>query len=153
MDSSFVVRNYPLMPLTDEEKENLQTVKAERELDLQVRELTQDITGDQCLGTSVTGGGPMTSDGTLGIPATPSARISSAKGGSYRSNSPKTSRTVDLIYSKAYQRFHGSRSYEFLDIKQFLLLHQLEVTTRRQIRQQIVLLKVSLIVLSGLKIN
>jgi hypothetical protein len=39
-------------------------------------------------------------------------------------------------------RLHGSRSYEFIDISACYLYPQLEVTTRGQARQQIILLQV-----------
>ena len=45
------------------------------------------------------------------------------------------------------ERLFGSRSYEFVDVSECMLYSQLEVTTRSQAKQQIILLQVSSIFL------
>ena len=41
------------------------------------------------------------------------------------------------------ERLFGSRSYEFVDVSECMLYSQLEVTTRAQAQQQMILLEVS----------
>ena len=122
MKEKLTVSNYPLKPTTVEEDEQLEKVKEERRLDLQISNLSQDATH-----------GPHPT-ATSGTPSTsPSHVESKTKQASTSSKDPKTlSQDVRLL---------GSRSYEFVDIDQCLLYPQLEVTTRSQARQQITLLQ------------
>ena len=122
MKEKLTVSNYPLKPTTVEEDEQLEKVKEERRLDLEISNLSQDATH---------GPHPTASSGT---PSTsPSHVESKTKQTSTSSKDPKNlSQDVRLL---------GSRSYEFVDIDQCLLYPQLEVTTRSQARQQITLLQ------------
>ena len=138
--------NYPLLPLTMDETDELEAVREERRLALQVASATRQLRG--------------VPTGPTAVPNAPGSPRS--KDGSPRMTSPATEGTAGLPKDAAEAvdeeapdkgggvagsgfsdlRLLGSRSHEFVDVASCLLYPQLEVTTRSQARQQVILLQV-----------
>ena len=161
--------NYPLTPMTMQDLEDLNQVKDERRLALQVQGCTQDMDQkDQSpANLANVGGGEMEK-----VPGTPYSKVGSPHSPESRSPKPSSPRTPSASRTRrlsnvpdnkvmnndsvdtsvvnggstdGYEpRLMGSLSYKYVDVKSNMLHPQLEVTTRIQARQQILLLQVNL---------
>ncbi len=110
---SITVRNYPMTPMTFDEVDELQEVLNERKLALEVAKAASETI------------------------TTPRERERSASISSSHQN-----QQAALQKLQNDNRLFGSRSYEFVDVSSCMLYSQLEVTTKTQAKQQIVLLQV-----------
>ena len=128
MKDKLTVSNYPLKPTTMEEDELLEQVKEERRLALEISGTSNDnSTHSRSLASPV----PL-SGASGGNPSSGSNAAKQSMVGKELEQDIQTPQDVRLL---------GSRSYEFIDISSCLLYPQLEVTTRSQARQQIILLQ------------
>jgi hypothetical protein len=126
------VANYPMAPMDFEEQDNLEEVLEERKLSKEVF----------CVSGDLIGGVPQ-------LPKSETSGVTPRDGGKMSTVSGSVNNGV-VKNSKLHQdndnRLFGSRSYEFVDVASSMLYSQLEVTTRSQARQQIILLQVNIIV-------
>ena len=131
MNEKLTVSNYPLKPTTTEDDDRLEKVKEERRLALEIAGTSQEATTVANATVSPTSSVPLS-------PAT-SAINTDSRVMAKQSSSNKEAKMEG--HSSQDVRLLGSRSYEFVDISRCLLYPQLEVTTRSQARQQIILLQ------------
>ena len=131
MKEKLTVSNYPLKPTTIEEDDQLECVKEERRLALEISGTSQDPNVTSAQGSS--------SSSVPLATAVPSANNTESKIKPKQGSMGKDAKIE--VNAPQDVRLLGSRSYEFVDISSCLLYPQLEVTTRSQARQQIILLQ------------
>ena len=146
-----VVRNYPLLPVTEEEAEELVAAQAERKTALDFKHLTvqmqQDVASlQQELAASAST--PRTARGSDSLRASSRQNVSPrdlSAGSSARAGRRGAGASGDLSGTASPRRdgrFMGSLSHEFIGFDGAQQLPQGEVTTRLQIVQQMAFLKV-----------
>ena len=146
MSENLVVRNYPLLPLSEDDQDALAKALDERQMAAEFESATAQLHEANGGG----GGGAGTADA---LPTPRSARMESPRQQSSRMASPREARQqqhkVNAVNGAAANarrhRFLGSLSHQYIDIDACRLIDQLKVTTRMQTKLQMTLLKVHIV--------